>query len=257
MNRTLCLMLLLGALPAAARHLTPEQALERALPATSRSAAVYDFAGKRGSMYVFTDSDCGSTMITPSDSRFRPVLARFDGGLTDGDGTVPPAMEWWFSQYEAEISAAMSRGESSTGTSVVDNYASWAPVKPIVKSKWNQLDPYNKRCPSGTVTGCVATAMAQVIYTNRYARCKGGVHSYVWNNQTLSYDFDVAEFDFDAMTDTYDSSSSAEACNAVAELMYACGVSVDMEYGGESSAGTEKIAPALVSYFGYAPGWVP
>lgn len=220
------------ALPAAARHLSPEQSLARA---TSEN---YTLAATRGKLYIF--SDAKSSLITSSDANMPAVIARLDAPMT---GAMPPAMEWMLAQYN---NAAASQ-------SSLDNYAKWTPVKPVVKSKWGQSAPYNALCPSGTATGCVATAMAQVIYTNRYAKCSGSVQYTDYADHLVSFNFDTATFDFDAMTDTYDDNSTAAARAEVAKLMYACGASVYMTYGPESAANGAAIEPALTNNFGYDP----
>lgn len=260
MNKTLCLMLL-AALPAAAQQLSPQQALERALQSTSAtrqqapslnrtSAASFKLVETRGPLYVFTDSKQNKTLIAPADARLRPVVAQIDGDFSVND--MPPAMSWLLDQYQAEA-ATLSATAATTSNEVGDiakNYASWTPIEPLVKAKWNQLAPYNALCPQGTVTGCVATAMAQVVYTNRFAECQGQI-SYDWNGQTLSYDFSKANIDFDAMTPTYGAGSTDEAEAAVANLMYACGTSIQTYYGPESTANPAAIGPALATYFGY------
>lgn len=221
------------ALPAAAQHLSPEQSLARA---TSEN---YSLTATRGELYVF--SDAKSTLITAADSRMPAVIARLDAPMSAE--AMPPALEWMLSQYN---NAAASRAS-------LDNYAKWTPVKPVMKSKWAQSAPYNAQCPSGTSTGCVATAMAQVIYTNRYAKGSGSVQYTDYANHPVSFNFNDATFDFDAMTDTYDDKSTATARAEVAKLMYACGASVRMTYGPESSANAAAIEPALINNFGYDP----
>ena len=55
------------------------------------------------------------------------------------------------------------------------------------------------------------------------------------------------------MTNNYGSSSSQVQKEAVATLMYHCGVSVDMNYGPSSGAVSSKVPSSLVEYFRYAP----
>lgn len=260
MKKTALLLLLAGALPATAAQLTPAEALSRALgqPAAMRaargvrpSAGEYTLRATEGSLYVFTRAG-GGYLITPSDPNQRAVLAVSDSGTFD-PATMPAAMKWLLGVYEAEASAAAT---ATTGK-VPDYYVGWEAVKPLVKARWGQGSPYNDRCPlvfgQRCATGCVATAMAQIIYTNRYARGKGKIRYQLYSDRSWQeFDFTTAKFDFDAMTDTYGDSSTPEACEAVAELMEACGKSVEMSYfPGESAATSDKVPDALVNRFGY------
>ncbi len=86
--------------------------------------------------------------------------------------------------------------------------------------------------------------MAIILYHHRWPE-----HGYGSYNGT---DFSSAVFNWDAMTPTYDETSSEASCNEVARLMSLCGVAVDMFYGvGASSASTAKVASALKRNFGY------
>lgn len=139
------------------------------------------------------------------------------------------------------------------------------PILPLIKTEWNQEAPYNDLCPKvdghETVTGCVATAMAQAMKYYNYPEKGTGVHSYLWRpgEEELSFNYDATPFLWNEMTDRYDSHSSAEARHAVAELMLACGISVNMHYEpGESGAATSAMGSALIDIFGYAPSlWMP
>ncbi len=138
-------------------------------------------------------------------------------------------------------------------------YASWEEIDPIMTTKWNQLTPYNKYCPTKgytrCVTGCVATAMAQVIKANGYAKCSG-YKSFVPTavGYPVSFDFDSASFDFDTMPDICSENATDEKSDAVAKLIFACGISVGMNYDtDESGAYTRDVPHALIKYFGYDP----
>lgn len=133
-------------------------------------------------------------------------------------------------------------------------------VEPLIQTKWNQGAPYNNLCPSGTVTGCVATAMAQVMNYWNYPSHGIGSHTYIpVNNTALGEqfaDFNATYYDWANMTNTYSGSSNSIEKQAVATLMYHCGVSVDMKYGpsstGGSGASTADVATALQYYFNYS-----
>ena len=119
---------------------------------------------------------------------------------------------------------------------------------PLVKTHWDQGDFYNDSCPGGSVTGCVATMMAQLMKYWAFPTHGQGSHSYTSNYGLLSVNFANATYKWSAMP--YEvTSPNAE----VAKLMYHCGVSVDMNYSPYGSgANTDMAASALQVYFKYA-----
>jgi hypothetical protein len=132
-------------------------------------------------------------------------------------------------------------------------------VEPLLQVMWNQDFPYNAYCPEVTggsgghvYAGCVATAMSMVMMYYRYPVHGTGSHSYYMPAYgTLSADFGNTYYNWDAMLNSV-SSSNGMAINAVAELQYHCGVSVNMNYGPDASgAQSTKAALALKTYFGY------
>jgi len=137
-------------------------------------------------------------------------------------------------------------------------------VSPLVKTLWDQSKPYNLLCPllpnsSVTLTGCVATAMAQIMNYHRYPQFGFGVTpAYTTASRGLdipAFDLSEIEFQWDLMKNTYKDSVSEESQNAVATLMYSCGVSVRMDYdwaiAGGSGAYSSDVPGALKQYFGY------
>jgi len=129
-------------------------------------------------------------------------------------------------------------------------------VAPLVQTTWDQPAPYNELCPGGSVTGCVATAMAQIMKYWNYPATGQGFHSYNHDNYgTLSANFGSTTYQWGNMPNAISNSN-----NAIATLMYHCGVSVDMEYSPDNSGAwviEDSPAPqanseyAFKNYFGY------
>lgn len=208
-------------------------------------------------IYVFTPTDGSGYMILSAESEAEPLL-----GYSDTEqftpGNVPDGLQFMLDYYAAEINAV--RASAAPSAVVRKARPERDAIAPICKTKWNQNAPYNNLCPTvGTtncVTGCVATAVAQVLKTYEYpTQCSGGTYSYTWtanNNQTLSLNYDEVTLDWANMLDTYDASATDEQKNAVATLMKAVGYGVNMGYTtGESGAGTFYVPIALIRNFGY------
>lgn len=255
-------MFIAGASQADAEHLSPAQALVRLesntaagrfTKAVKRDALSLAFTqdGSSSALYVFTDKDNGFYLAPADDCA--PALLGF-GDDFDADN-IPENMKWWLEQYAEQVSY-MAKNNIKAAPLATDN----APVSYLVQTKWNQGDPYNRQCPmlngSRSVTGCVATATAQVVNYHEWPASNGiGSHSYTWNNQTLTFNYASTSFDWANMLDTYSSSSSTRACNAVASLMSACGIGVNMSYSPSSSgANSFRISSLLVNNLGYDKG---
>ena len=124
-------------------------------------------------------------------------------------------------------------------------------VNPLLGTiAWNQngggSTPWNALCPSGSVVGCVATAMAQIMKYHAHPTQGTGFHSYNHSTYgTLSVNFGSTTYNFAAMPNTTSSSESAK-------LSYHCGVAVDMMYSPSGSGAYSADAKdAFTDYFDY------
>ena len=229
--------------------------------ATSAELADVSAAAGFEHLYVFTTGN--SFVLMAADSRVQPVLGYSLNGGFDTEG-MPENKRAWIQEYSDGIQYVIEhQTRASTETSQQwralldgdpDAGRATTVVGPLVQTRWNQSDPYNLLCPSGSVTGCVATAMAQVMKYWNYPEHGIGSHSYVHATYgELSADFQNTTYDWTNMTNTYTSSSTQTQRMAVATLMYHCGVSVNMNYGtGGSGASTAAVADALKTYFNYS-----
>jgi hypothetical protein len=134
-------------------------------------------------------------------------------------------------------------------------------VEPLISVLWNQDYPYNAYCPDDVdgpgghpYAGCVATAMSMVMSYYRYPEQGAGQHSYYYPGYgTISANFGETYYDWDAMLNSINT-NSGRAINAIAELQFHCGVSVDMMYSADGSGAYSNDVPyALRTYFGYSP----
>lgn len=251
-------------LPArAAESLTPEQALSRALNSTTARKAringqVPQYAlrhtvsasdGKAG-VYVFQNST-GGYLISSARTSGAPVLGYSDRGNFE----LNPTTEWWLGSYAAQMQNAPS---DASYASVSDEQT---PIEPLIETEWGQGIPYNSLAPvidgSHAATGCVATALAQVMYYHRWPLQGSGSNSYTVRStgEKLSANFSNSTYEWNEMLASYDYDSPEAAKSAVAQLMYDCGVATDMQYNvPESSAQAVSIPKAMVDYFGYDAG---
>jgi hypothetical protein len=216
--------------------------------------------------YVFNASLSGFVIVS-GDDNVLPILGYSDQGLFDPNN-LPQNVLKWFEGYKSEIRSIIEQNIQPTNQ-IVDEWQSLisgdnlnsstkakASVNPLMQTKWNQSPYYNALCPSNSVTGCVATAMAQIMKYWNYPATGSGFHSYNHNTYgTLSANFGSTSYQWGSMPNSVNSTN-----NAVATLMYQVGVSVDMDYSPQSSGAyvisasspvTHCSEYALKTYFGY------
>ena len=130
-------------------------------------------------------------------------------------------------------------------------------VKPFVNTEWDQDSPYNNLCPDGCPTGCVATAMAQVIKHNEWPlQGSGMVYTYVpfgdFDGMKYEENIEGVEYDYARMLDNYYMGATKAQKTAVAKLMYHVGLSMKAQY---ESSGTgsynEALAHGARNHLGY------
>ena len=268
MKKSLLLIaiLALGNYGIEARTLTPSEALSRALnspeakgrrtPAQAAPALSVG-AKETPAVYVFNSGDEGY-LIVSADDVAAPVLGYSDSGTVDSEN-MPENMRWWLEQYRQQIEAAATENLPYRKISRPTR----EPITPMIKTAWDQSAPYNNLCPSVggqlTVTGCVATAMAQVMKYHNWPDKAGAnaTFSYKWQsgNRTLSADYANFAFDWENMMDNYNGPYNEAQGNAVANLMKACGYSLGMDYGVyDSGVPSDYVGTALIDYFKYDEG---
>ena len=224
--------------------------------------------------YVYQNKDGEGWVMVAADDAVQPILAYSDEGTFRTDN-MPENLRYWLSGYNEQIRYAIdnkltateeaseqwrqlrkaSYNSSTMGAKVVDA---------LIQTKWDQTAPYNNLCPgSGTygsgstkaATGCVATAMSQVMYYWQWPNQGQGSKSYQPKDVntgrtsskygTQSANFGNTTYDWSNMRTTYTSGYTSAQATAVATLMYHAGVSVEMMYGDYSDGGSGAYTEAL------------
>lgn len=254
---TIFILLLLSGTILHAAPRTIQQA-RRAVPGAAKLQYAYTAMQPDGlpAFYVFNKGEEEGFVIVSADDRAYTVLGYSDSGNWD-ENDLPDNMRAWLDGYKQEMESV---DHISDYTTQFANNSSYTPVNPICQTKWNQNTPYNSFCPSyqsgHAATGCVATATAQIMKYHAYPQHGVGSHSYKWANEngdsiTLSADFENTTYDWSNMLNTYGSTATQEQKDAVATLMYQCGVACNMNYGKSSSATTSTMVRELINTFSY------
>ena len=228
----------------------------RAAKVAAPSLAYLADKGGRNNLYVFNnEAGEGFVIVSGSDQTTASVLGYSDKGHFDIE-QVPENLKFLLDMYEEQIIAVRSKGtEANTRAPSSDELGNVA-VGPLLKTTWSQSEPYSNI--TEYVTGCVPTAMAQIMAYWKYPKKGRGNHVYDNLGKTLSADFSSSAYDWDNMLNGYADVEYTEAQgNAVARLMADCGISIQANYGGlfGTDAHEYDVPIALVKYFGYSLGY--
>lgn len=204
-------------------------------------------------------------LLMSMEDAMEPVLAFSMVGDFDFE-TAAPAAKMWVEQYKQEILFLRRMGASAI-TEVRKKWDALAQqgakeslsviVAPLLTAKWNQskyynsYSPYDGESPSGydnrTPNGCVAVAMAMIMYYYRYPAKGYGRHTNHTEYGDFTVDFSQQTYCYEAMMDELSSYN-----NEVAKLIFHAATAVDMMYGADGSGAYSADVPnALSTYFGY------
>ncbi len=197
--------------------------------------------------YIFNRDGSRAFVIVSGSDLLPEIVGYSDSEALDGDN-VPPALKAYLSDYSKLVEAAENGAVLELSAS-----AAGEAVEPLMNTKWNQSAPYNDLTPtvSGVQapSGCVATAVAQVMYYHRYPSRGHGKVSNSGNTVELGH-----EYDWDNMKPVYEKGGYTEQEGAaIATLMRDVGYAVNMDYGAEESgAFSEDISIGLCRHFNYS-----
>ena len=223
----------------------------------------YTLRAENGMVTAFVFNFNGGFVIVAADDTSSPILGYSDCGNFNYE-TAPDGLRFMLDEISRGIATvAIQRHSASTDIlnrwKDLEDYGVMNPAKglpvvePLIDLRWNQDYPYNMYVPTGCPTGCVATAMAQLMKYWNWPTSGTGEHSYNWNGQTLSANFGETTYDWDNMIPYYGNGATDEQKEAVATLMYHCGVSVNMMYEPDGSGAFSADVPVAIStYFSYS-----
>ena len=264
--KTICLsiaFLCLQAQPASSQQLTKEQAQEKArrfltsnqVGHTAKKkmhgkAAQLTLASNSEDYFIFNDEQNGGFVIIGGDERQQDVLGYSPDGHFDAN-SVPDNFQSLLDDYARQTAYLRARPNFvPSATKRVKGVT----VSPMLDCTWGQGFPYFNMCPTfyeeHCLTGCVATAFAQIMYYHKWPEKGKGQYSYEWDGQIYSADFSQSTYRWDLMLPTYNENSSKESQDAVALLMKDIGYA-SMSFYGLGDTGASIQGEQLVNYFDY------
>lgn len=262
---TLAFLTFLG-IYAYGRQLTVSEAIARAastnksLSTTESQLAHMTTQDGNNTLYIINTGK-GFTILSADDCA-PAILGKSDRAFDANN--IPSNVAWWLDEYSKQISAAIDKGSKLKAINIGGK-----DISPLLKTIWNQGAPFNNMCPEfkeGTraVTGCVATATAQIMNYHQWPKNGTGSYSYDFNAViegentkaiTVSANFGETTYKWDDMLDSYNEDYTEANAEAVATLMYHVGASVTMSYDPDGSGALSSEVPlSLLTYFGYDKG---
>lgn len=213
-------------------------------------------------LYVFNVGERDGFVIVAADDRARPILGYTNRGNFDADH-APAALLEMLTIYARQIDmiGQMETQESSlkghTAHTRLGISGSMNDVKPLLKTTWGQGAPYNDYCPQlndeTALTGCVATAMAQIAYYHKYpVSAVPNLEAYTSATNKINVTaWGSTTFDWDNMLESYSGEETTQQKAAVATLMRYCGQAARMDYGFTSGAYDGDALYAFTEKLGY------
>ena len=226
-----------------------------------RKAPELTLANNRSEFYVFNDEANGGYVVISGDERMPDVLAYSDNGHFDA-GDMPCNMKAWMEEYAEQVKYLRAHPEAKVRKRTATERENIGPLLTcwFYQGTNDGRGYYNLKCPKvGDLycyTGCVPTAMAQIMYYYQWPKQTTDViPGYI----TESYEFDIlaipiTTIDWDNMLSEYNSRGNytQKQIDAISTLMLLCGTSVQVDYGLVGSGGSASAAArALRHYWGY------
>lgn len=237
--------------------------LEKRQPASTRSKkAELRLATASEDYFIFNVGQKEGFVIISGDDCAPDIIGYADEGQIDPQN-MPDNMRSWLQGYADQISWMKAHGVKWQGSQSTTRALKPA-ISPLLTCNWDQTAPYNNNCPifsdERTVTGCVATAMAQIMYYHKYpSGATALIPAYTTRTEQIAMsELPSTTFEWNNMVDNYNGSYSDAQAAAVAKLMLYCGSAVKMDYdisdNGGSGAYSNYVPDALINYFGYDAG---
>ena len=230
---------------------------------------VYTGTTNRGEacFYVYNVGNDGFVMVS-ADNVFRPIVGYSVEGSFDAQN-INPELAYMLDELISYRTGRML-GEPSpmvaaewnlvmTNGTLISRNGGRADTY-LVQTKWDQGTPYNYYCPQANggpggrcYAGCVATAMSQVMkYWNHPVQGTGTHTNYNSGFGALTANFGDTTYDWDNMPLQISNNSPQEQIEAIALLMYHCGIAVDMHYAIDGSgAYSQDVPQRIYQYFSY------
>ncbi|MGC1391444.1 MAG: leucine-rich repeat protein [Bacteroidales bacterium] len=214
-------------------------------------------------MFILNDTLNNNFTIVAADERVWPIIGYSLEGRYNEKNQPPAFVEWlenqkreieYIKQNNIQPDSRVIQQWNKLSTPIFRSAEVLTEITPLLKTSWNQGCYFNAQCPSDgngpcshVQTGCVATSMAQIMKYWSYPTKGTGTKTYTHSTYgNLTADFGSTTYEWSQMPENITSQN-----DAIATLMFHCGVSVNMDYGPVTSSARDPI-DAFINYFNYS-----
>ena len=219
-----------------------------------RKAPQVKLVNDRDEYFIFNDDANGGYVIIAGEERMPDVLGYSYNGHIESD-KIPCNMQMLLDGYASQVRYLQEHPEAPA---VKVSAGNRQPINPLLKTEWGQTEPYYNMCPlyngKRCVTGCEATAMAQIMYYHKWPNSTlETIPEYTTETNGITVpSISLTTIDWNNMLQNYDGSYTKKQGDAVALLMKLCGASAEMDYTPtESGCSSYKFVNAFSKYFEY------
>ena len=254
-----------------AAHVTPQQAEQAAraflnkkdapqkgknLRLARRQSLSMNSSGDVAAFYVFNVGQDNGFVMVSGDDRTPSILGYTESGSFCQD-ELPPHVQAWLDDLTSQMDYLQHADDFVQRPRLA---VQRMPVAPLLKSNWNQDEPYNNLCPidpstsQRCVTGCIATAMAQVVNYHKVPhQTIAPIPAYTTYSKNISMpQIGITTIDWTNMLDVYGSDATEAEQTAVATLMLLCGQGTEMDYTSDQSGSSSiPMVTTLRNYLGF------
>ena len=198
---------------------------------------------KRDPFYIFNDENGRGFVIVSGDDRTEAILGYADNGAISEDN-MPDNLRGWLEGYAEQI-LSLDNDESDSET-ITPTRSQKPAIAPLITTKWNQNTPYNLMTPTYVndqgvethyVTGCVATAIAQVMNYYQWPQNCPAIPAYTTSTlKIFRPELPATTFKWHLMKGSYKNDDISDSADAIAELMAYVGQAVSMDYNKDGSS---------------------
>ncbi len=219
--------------------------------------------------YIFNVENGGGYVIVSGNDQTTSILGYSTNGNIDMNN-IPDNLRYWLESYAEQLKAIDNGTLAAPAPSRARTRGERTNIEPLIQTLWNQDEPYNLMCPDGSgkdynadgynpnnrcVTGCVATAVAQVMYYHQWPEQTTGIASYTPTTINVTLEaLPATTLEWSKMKLTYDSNETGDAADAVAKLMRYVGQAMIMNYNiaSRGGSGTNIYEDAMINVFNYS-----
>ena len=200
---------LIVSIGANADKVTEQQALQKAQQfmkgknltvSYSRSFARSNNPKDDQAFYIFNAENNGGFVIVSGDDHTPAILGFSDSGEFRTEN-MPDNVRYWLEGYATQINS-LQQGKSYARAS--RTRGALPAIEPLIKTQWNQYEPYNRMCPMDgadrSITGCVAACAAQILYYYQWPDSSPSLPAYTTSKKNIDVpELPATTFNYDCL----------------------------------------------------------